>query len=345
MADKSTLFKALSGSAVMTKAEKLKLLQDLHKLLNEPTNTVVPRAYQEEGQQALAEFKSKPYPSVRLGVKEIASLLVPVLDAIKKLAVMDHDDTDDDDEDDDGLLAPPEEEAEVLARALALHDKAHANAKTNAGAGRGQIGGLSMGVDPSKMVQRVSVHSHFCLKCHEHTAVPLLTDAELEVHNATANAKLLAKKAKAEEGKNVRATGDTAQKTMPMGCMAGYENCFNRAGGQGCYLCENGGQEIIQDPSGPPGRMMCACLICKSNCDFLWHAGDAAGVAASLTAAAQVEAVAGVPTRPPVSFFDLLAQSQHHALNAPPQAFASHQSDVEGRSELMAQHLMASSSL
>ena len=93
MADKSTLFTALSGSAVMTKAEKLKLLQDLHKLLNEPTNTVVPRAYQEEGQQALAEFKSKPYPSVRLGVKEIASLLVPVLDAIKKLAVRDNDDT------------------------------------------------------------------------------------------------------------------------------------------------------------------------------------------------------------------------------------------------------------
>ena len=50
MADKSTMLKALSGSAVMTKAEKLKLLQDLHKLLNEPTNTVVPRAYQEEGQ-------------------------------------------------------------------------------------------------------------------------------------------------------------------------------------------------------------------------------------------------------------------------------------------------------
>ena len=45
MADKSTMLKALSGSAVMTKAEKLKLLQDLHKLLNEPTNTVVPRTF------------------------------------------------------------------------------------------------------------------------------------------------------------------------------------------------------------------------------------------------------------------------------------------------------------
>ena len=103
----------------MPKAEKLKLVQDLHKLLNKANSTVVLRAYQEGGQEALAGFKSRPYPSGKLSVKEIAGLLVPVLDALNKLAVKDNDDKDDDDEDDDAILAPPEEEAEVVARALA----------------------------------------------------------------------------------------------------------------------------------------------------------------------------------------------------------------------------------
>ena len=79
-------------------------------------------------------------------------------------------------------------------------------------------------VDPSKLVQRVKKNSQLCLKCHERTAVPLLTDAELERYNVTANAKFLAKKAGAPLAKNVRATGDTSQKTMPMMCMALHEN-------------------------------------------------------------------------------------------------------------------------
>ena len=61
--------------------------------------------------------------------------------------------------------------------------------------------------------------------------MPLLAAAELQVHNATANAKLLVKKAGAADGKKVRATGKTAQKTTPVMCMAGHKNRFNRASG------------------------------------------------------------------------------------------------------------------
>ena len=50
-------------------------------------------------------------------------------------------------------------------RTLPLHAKAQANAKPNAGAGRGTTGGICMFMESSKLVQRMVGTSQACLKC------------------------------------------------------------------------------------------------------------------------------------------------------------------------------------
>ena len=279
-----TLKDALSTSAggVGTKPFKLQALSNLHGAMtsgeyeHDPSEIrLLQRASSEEDKSALLDFVKAALLSKKASATEVAAVFVDIGAALSNLDTA------------DGPYASEEQDEMKAADVVAgIYKKAeaHFNSKSSAARSKGQTGlGIKMTV-ASLVVEINPGTVSSCPACNHASAMGLVNQSDLDYVNAQARSTLDVKRAahsrlvsqgQANAKSVPRASGTSAERTMPMGCQCSHQNCHLNSNGVGCVLCvANGGPTMVD------GK--CDCGLCKCPCEADWHKGNEQKVAAAI---------------------------------------------------------------